>query len=204
MKATKFIYLIIFILPIIGFSQTIENLDFISPFHEGLSAIQKDGKWAFINTKGIITIDFREDLVLTKSDDKNYPKFSDGRCLIKQKKEAISYFGYIDTSGKTIIKPEFLNATNFSNGKAIALELTKDTVAKNKALGRDVVYYRYFEVTINTAGVVEHYINPKGTNVVLDKDFLRKPPKITSKQIGENLYAMRHKNKTWSIIRIND
>ena len=201
MKKIKFILLVILTIPILGLAQSLENLDYISPFNEDLAAIQKDGQWAFINTKGKIVVNFRSDLVTTKRNDQNYPIFNDGRCLISKQKEGISYFGYIDTLGKTIIEPQFLNASNYNRGKAITLKLAKETVARNRALGKDVVYYRYFEVIINTSGIIENYLTQKGINVVLDKDFLRKPPEITSKQIGENLYAI--KNKTWSIINFN-
>lgn len=204
MKKAIILLIAILATPILSFTQSIDNLEYISPFHEGLAAIKKDGQWAFINTEGDIVVDFRNDLVFTKSNDRYYPIFSDGRCLMEQKKEDISYFGYIDTLGKIIIEPQFLNATNFSNGKAIALKLDKEIVAKNRALGKDVVYYKYFEVTIDTTGVIEDYLTQKGVNIVLDKDYLRKPPQITSKQIGENLYAIKRKNNTWSIINYND
>ena len=204
MKNAKFILLTILAIPILGLSQSLENLDYISPFNEDLAAIQKDGQWAFINTKGEIVINFRSDLVTTKRNNQNYPIFNGGRCLIAKQKEGISYFGYIDTLGKTIIEPQFLNASNFSEDKAIALELIKETVARNKALGKDIVYYRYFEVIINTSGIIENYLTQKGVNVVLDKDFLRKPPEITAKRISDNLYAIRQQNKTWAIININD
>jgi hypothetical protein len=207
MKKVIVLFVVFLLIPVFGFTQSIENLDYISPFNDGLATIQKDGQWAFINTEGDIVVDFRNDLVSTKSSkssDIYYPIFSDGRCLIEQKKEGISFFGYIDTSGKTIIEPQFLNATNFSKGKAIALKLDKEIVARNKALGKDVVYYKYFEVTIDTTGVIEDYLTQKGVNIVLDKDYLRKPPQITSKQIGKNLYAIKHNNNTWAIINIKD
>ena len=86
MKKVLYLFLATLIIPFIGLTQTIENLDFISPFHDDLSAIQKDGQWAFINTNGDVVIDFRDDLVTTKSNDTNYPIFNDGRCLIKQNK----------------------------------------------------------------------------------------------------------------------
>lgn len=204
MKKVKFILLVIFTIPILGLAQSLENLDYISPFHDGYSAIKKDNQWAFIDSEGAIAIGFRNDLVVTPFGDVNYPIFNDGRCLIEELKNGISYFGYIDTSGKTVIEPQFLNATNFSEGNAIALELVKETVARNKALGKDVIYYKYFEVTIDTSGVIDNYLTQKGVNVVLDKDFFKKPPQITSRYISENLYAIRYKNKSWTIININD
>lgn len=204
MKKVKFILLIIFSIPILGLAQSLENLDYISPFHEDLAAIKKDGQWAFINTNGEIIIDFRDDLVVTSVGDINYPIFSEDRSLIQEQKDDISYFGYIDTSGKTVIEPQFLNAANFNEGRALALKLIKDVVAKNEALGKNVVYYKYYEVVIDKNGAAKNYLNPKGVNVVLDKDFLKEPPQITAKRISKNLYAFKGKHKKWTLIRIND
>jgi len=204
MKKALILFLAILIIPISGSSQEIENLDYISPFHEDLAAIKKEGQWEFINTIGEIIIDFRDDLVVTSVGDINYPIFSEDRCLIEEQKDDISYFGYIDTSGKTVIEPQFLNAANFNEERALALKLIKDVVAKNEALEKNVVYYKYHEVVIDKNGEAKNYLNPKGVNVVLDKDFLKEPPQITAKQISKTLYAFKGKHTKWTLIRIND
>lgn len=38
----KTIFLTLLIIPILGIGQTIENIDFVSPFHDGLSAVKKE------------------------------------------------------------------------------------------------------------------------------------------------------------------
>lgn len=202
MKKLIIIFSVILVIPIFGFTQTTKNLDYISPFHDGLAAIEKDGQWAFIDAKGDIVVDFRNDLVTTKLNNEEYPVFMDGRCLIEEKKAGIPYFGYIDSTGETIIKPQFLNATNFSKGKAIVLELVKEIVGKNQALGKDVVYYKYYEAIIDTTGNIDNYLTQKGINVVLDKDFLRQRPKIDSRQISKDVYAVIDAKNTWSIIKL--
>lgn len=204
MKKMKSILIILLVLPILGFSQIIEDVDFISPFHNGYAAIKKDKQWAFINSEGAIVVDFRKDLVTTKNEDSNYPVFKEDRCLIMQVKEGISYFGFINPTGKTIIEPQFLNATNFKDGKAIALELVKETVTRNTALDKNIVYYKYFEVTLDSDGNVIDYLTKKGKNVVLDKDYLTKPPKINAKQISKNVYIIKTKDKKWNIISVNE
>jgi hypothetical protein len=204
MKNTKLLFIILLIIPNLGFSQAIENLDYISPFHNGLAVIKKGNQWAFINNEGAIAIDFRNDLVASKVGDKNYPTFNNDRCLIKEIKDGISYFGYIDTSGKTVIEPQFLNADNFDNGKAIVLKVTKDIVGKNKALDKNIVYYKYFEVTVDNSGNILDYLTQKGKNVVLDKDFLTEPPEIRSKQISKNVFAIKEKGNTWKIINTKE
>jgi hypothetical protein len=202
MKKLIILFSVVLLIPIFGFTQTTKNLDYISPFHDGLAAIEKDGQWAFIDAKGDIVVDFRNDLVTTKLNSEEYPVFMDGRCLIEQKKAGISYFGYIDSTGETIIKPQFLNATNFSKGQAIALELVKEIVGKNQALEKDVVYYKYYEAIIDTTGNIYNYLTQKGINVVLDKDFLRQRPKIDSRQISKDVYAVIDTQNTWSIIKL--
>ncbi|WP_298759227.1 WG repeat-containing protein [uncultured Psychroserpens sp.] len=202
MKTFTLFFLIVIVMPFSGFTQAIDNLSYISPFHDGFAAIEKDGKWAFINEKGTIVVDFRTDLVTTTNTKGNYPIFTEKRCLIKTVKDGISYFGYIDTSGKTIVEPQYLNATNFHNGLAIVLELITETVGRNEALGKNVVYYKYYEVAIDVDGAVKTYLTKKPVNVVLDKKFLKKPPQITTKQIADELYAIKKKNK-WTIITSN-
>lgn len=199
MKKAITLFLVILMIPVFGFTQSIENLDYISPFHDNIAAIKKNSQWAFINNVGDIIIDFRDDLVMTKSGDDNYPIFKNNRCLILNEKEGISYFGYIDTSGKIVIAPQYLNASNFCDDKATVLELVKEVAGKNKVLGKNVVYYKYYEATINVNGDVKNYLTQNGVNVVLDKKFLHKPPEITSKCISDNLVAFKDENGKWSI-----
>lgn len=184
-----------------GFSQTTEAFDYISPFHQDFAAVKKGDQWGFINKKGDLIIPFRSDLVVTKTSRGTYPFFSSERCLIKREKNNISYFGYIDTSGKTVIKPEFLNATNFSEGLAIALKVNKEKAGYNDVLGKDIVYYTYVEIVMNTLGKVKGQTS-KAVNVVLDKRFLPKPPKIISKLISESLVALKNEKNNWIIKRL--
>ena len=203
MKKSVILVLALFFLPFFGFAQTIENVEFISPFHDEMAAIKKDGKWAFIDMNGQIVIEYRTDLVLTKIDKWEYPIFTDGRCQIVEEKEGISYYGFINKSGKVIIEPQFLNTTNFINGVAIALKLDRQVIGKNTALDKELVNYRYFEVLINTDGEVTYYLTQDGVNIVLDRDYYESTPEITSKYLADNLYAVQSKNKKISIIKVN-
>lgn len=200
MKKLLFILLII---PVFVLAQTMEELDFVSSFSDGAAAVKKGNQWGFINEKGDIIIDFRGDLVLTGSDDGMYPVFKNNRCLISKNINDIMYYGYIDKSGETVIEPIFLNALNFENNKAIALKLTKENVGKNEVLGKNIIYHRYYEVVIDTDGNIIGYLNPKGVNIVLDKKFIKAPPKITSNKISDNIYKVLGDNKKWTIEIIN-
>jgi hypothetical protein len=201
MVKIRFISFIIFSLPFLGISQTLENLDYISPFHEDLAAIQKGDQWAIIDTDGSIVIDFRSDLVSTVFDYATYPIFRDGLCLIE--KDGIVYFGYINTLGETVIEPQFINASNFKDEKAIVLKLIKETAGENTALGKNVVYYKYFEVIINKKGDVLSYLTKEGQNIVLDDSYLRNPPQISFSQISELLFVRRNKNEKLNLIKLD-
>ena len=201
MKKRIILFVTILLFPFFGFSQNIENVDYISPFHDGLAAIKKGNQWAFIDNEGTIIIDFRDDVKTTNIENKNYPIFKNGRCLIMRKKEGIQYFGYIDKSGNTVIDPQYLNATPFNNDLAIVLELIKESPGSNKILEKPLVYYKYFEVVINTNGEIIYSLS-EPVPITLSKDFIRKLPKITSKLISDKIYATWNKDKKWVIKKI--
>jgi len=201
MKKRTILFVSIILLPLLGFSQNIENIDYISPFHDGLAAIKKGNQWAFIDNAGVIAIDFRDDIKASKIENENYPIFKNGRCLITQTKNNIIYFGYIDQSGNTVVKPQFLNATNFNNNVAIVLELVKETPGSNNILEKPVVYYKYFEAIINTNGEVINSLSEL-IPITLSKDYVREIPKITSKLISDKTYAIWSKDKKWEIKKL--
>ena len=201
MKKRAILFVAIILVPFFGFAQSLENIDYISPFHDGLAAIKKGNQWAFIDNEGIIAIDYRDDIKVSKIENENYPIFKNGRCLITQTKDDIIYFGYIDKTGNTVIKPQFLNATNFNNNVAIVLELVKESPGSNNILEKPVVYYKYFEAVINTNGEIIHSLS-EPIPITLSKDFVRETPKITSKFISDKTYATWSKDKKWKIKKL--
>ncbi len=203
MKKGVILLVVLFIISVFGYSQNLENLDYVSPLHDGLIAIKKDTNWGFINKEGNMVINFRNDLVTTKSDDGEYPVFKNGRCLIAKENNGILYFGYIDATGKTVIEPQFLNASNFINNEALALHVMKNEIGKNDVLAIKMVNYRYHEVIIDSNGEIKEYLTPKGFSIVLDKKYLKIPPEITSKRITDRMYAVVNESKKWSIVKIN-
>lgn len=198
------ILLIVFVLfPIISSSQNIEGLEFISPFHEGVSAVKKGSQWAFINTDGTIVVNFRADLVTTKFGDKDYPVFYNDRCLIKQITDGIPYYGYIDKTGVTCVKPQFLNATNFFNNSAIALKLVKVDLGENGLVGKEMYLYKYFETTIDVSGSIKTVLTEGQTIGLIPKNF-KTPLAITSKFVADNLVATKSKdNNLWRLKKID-
>lgn len=204
MKKTIILISLLSLITFFGNTQTTENLDYVSTFNEGLAAVKKGNQWAFINTNGQLVINFRSDLVSTESEDGTYPIFKNGRCLIEEKKEGISYYGYIDITGKEIIEPQFLNATNFKDEVAIVIYLVSEVLGKNNLLGKDMVNYKYFEVAIDLQGAIITYLTKEGTTIILDKKSLKKSPAITSRLISKNLIAVKMENNKWTIKKIED
>lgn len=203
MKKAILLFFVMSIIPLHGFTQTLDNLDYIAPFKDDVAAIKKGDEWGFINRQGDIVVDFRNDLVITKSEEGDFPVFSDDRCIIEHEKDGISYFGYIDKSGKTVIEPQFLNATNFKDNLAIAIELRKEASGKHEVLDKEMYYYKYYDVMIATDGSIQKYITRKGVNIALDKRFIEKPLKLRSKRISDDLVAIKNTNGTWMIQNVN-
>lgn len=202
MKKIAIIYIASIVFSFSGIAQTIENIDFISPFNDGVAAIQKGDKWAFINNQGDLVIDFRSDLVLTTIENIEYPVFNSDRCLIVEKKDGIAYFGFIDKSGKTVITPQFLNATNFNNDRALAIELVKTELGNNDLLEKPMVDYDYLEVIINPTGEITNYLTQEPKHVTLSKEYLRKPLEISAKLISDDAFAIWTKENKWEIKKI--
>ncbi len=83
----------------------------VDGFFDGLAAVQTETTKGFINTVG--------EWVFTKSDETMYYSFSEGLCRIDvwgEKEEG--YCGYIDTNGEIVIKPQFNDTRDFSEGYA--------------------------------------------------------------------------------------
>jgi hypothetical protein len=69
-----------------------------------------------------------------------------------EEKDGIQFIGYINAKGKTVIEPQFLNATNFKEGAAIVLKLIREQSSGMNELMKNLVSYHYFEVVIDKDG----------------------------------------------------
>jgi len=204
------IFLVSFcIVPFLGYGQTIKDVDVITPFHEDLSAVKKNNQWAFINKDGEKVIDYRNDLVATSnkyvSDTKDvtsvaYPRFNDGRCLVRKLIDDVYYYGYIDKTGKEIIAPKYLNATSFSNGHAIVIKFAKNKVGNNNVLGKRVVTYKLEEYIIDTSGKLVLYLD-NARNSIPSRIKNKIPPSFYSKFLAPHIIAVKNKNKKWDIYK---
>lgn len=200
----KKLLITLLLIPFLGIAQTLEDLEYISPFNNDVAAIKKDNEWGFIDQNGKIIVDFRNDLILTKTDNANYPIFSNERCLIAHHKDGVLYYGYIDKTGKTVITPQFLNASNFKNDVAVALKLVKEESSGMNELMKNIVNYHYYEVVIEKAGEINQYLTEEPIHITLTKEKMKKPPVITSKLISNNLIAVRNNNNKWTLKKISE
>lgn len=192
MKKLVFVFSIIVLIPFSGFAQVIDSINYISPFHDGFAAIQKGNEWAIINAEGTIVIDFRDDLVSLKMKDDSYPIFRSGRSLIKQIKDEVTYFGYIDINGNVVIEPQFINAKNFKYDKAIVTKLIKIELGYNKIMEKPVVSYKYQEIIIDSIGEIKVSLTTQEPLSYLKPS--KNIPKIKSKIISKDLVITKNKN----------
>lgn len=181
-------------------AQIVQDLDHIENFNEGLAAIQKGDQWAFIDQKGKIIIDFREDVATLKNENGSIvkPMFSDGRSIISKNKEGIQFFGYIDKTGKEVVSCQYVNVTPFSNGYALVMQYSKEVVGKNNLLGKDVVSYQIEEYVIDTNGkAMTPGLNPR--NYVPSKMKSGETPAFSSQFIAKRMIAVKKADQKWDI-----
>ena len=122
-------------------SEAVHRYDVVSSFHEGLSAVCKNDKWGYINSKGEEVIpckyagacDFSEGLACVRNEDDKYG-FIDkkGELVIPCKYDYVVIFseglarvrnednkyGFIDKKGELVIPCKYYYADYFSEGLA--------------------------------------------------------------------------------------
>ncbi|MFO7719771.1 MAG: WG repeat-containing protein [Gillisia sp.] len=205
------LWLTVFLMiPLLTFSQVIQDLEFIGPAHEGHFPVLKNNKWGFINSKGEVAVNFRSDLIhnektSSKTDvgvaSQQIPRMHDGRIIIKKVIDEIPYYGFIDSSGKTVIEPEFLNVSNFNNGQALALKIEEKFLGRNDLLDITIKSYNYDVVLIDREGEVKQYLAGPFP-VAVSRQKLREAPLIEARWVSEELIAVKNPQKKWEIHKI--
>lgn len=185
--------------------QEIKNVDFISPFHNGFAAVQKGNTWGFINEKGTFVIDYRDDLVAQpceKHPEWIFPKFVQGRTLIKKLEDNIIYYGFMDTQGTIVLEPTFINTPRFNtDGLAIIQRLTKDTYGSNQIMKKNMVRYTYTEEVVNLNGATVTYLTDP-EHILPYRDRMKESPKLKSILLSKEWVAAHNKDNTYNLIRI--
>ncbi len=192
------IFIICLSIPSIGFSQILTDLEEVSTLKDKLLAIKNDNKWGFINEEGTLVVDFRDDFVLENEKNNTPPFFNSDRCLIKKSNGNQYLYGYLNENGNEVIKPQYLNASDFKNGYAIVITLLKDTVGYNEVLEKCITKSTLEEFVIDTYGNKVKYLeNPR--NCIPSNVTLKKPPSFHSKFVGPHLVAVLKKDNKWDI-----
>lgn len=205
-------------LPVLGWAQSVRELnvasvkdiDQVTEFHEGLAAVRKGNTWGFIDTSGKLVIDFRDDLVWRKNPVPNatgvtgmaYPRFSEGRCPFRafQEEEGdIPFYGFIDTSGKTVIAPEFLNVSEFKDGHAIGIYFKKTFRGKNN-FQLNIYDYTFTEVVLNPAGEMTWPLAERLNILMQARRY--ETPALLSRIVGPALLAVETTPGKWEIRNI--
>ena len=214
MKRIGKIALFIFI-PFLGMSQSLEELnkptisalDEVSPFYEGFAAVRKGNQWGFIDESGKLVIDIRNDLVSNNNVDTSkdgisaigHPQFKEGLCLIKElTEEGIPRYGFMDTTGKIVIKPEFLNATQFESGYAVAIYERSSLRGKNE-FQLQIYDYDFTEVILNKAGEMIWPVQER-QNIIMSKNKYQLP-ELHTKILAQDLLAVKGRDNLWKIVK---
>ncbi|RDY58033.1 WG repeat-containing protein [Flagellimonas nanhaiensis] len=188
-------------------AQLPKNLDQVTPFHEGLAAIQKGNHWAFIDDLGNIIINFRDDIYWNKTgetahDDIRsvlYPKFSDGLCIVQKKVDDIPVFGFINTKGDLVIEHQFLNVRPFENGFTTGVMFEKVKRGQNE-FKLDIYEYKFYEVLVDSKGNIVEFLSRRYNIQMTKKRY--KMPLILSKILNDKLIAVKNEDN-WELKKWN-
>lgn len=210
MKNIFFLLPVFLLIPLFIVSQTIEDLEVVGPSFEEYIPVMKNNQWGIINSEGNLVIDFRNDLIYNDKPGRgtdvgvaslNYPALLEDRLIIRKVHNQIPYYGFIDSNGSVVIEPEFLNVSNFKNGRALALKIEERYLGRNDLLDKTLKSYRYDVVLIDKSGEVKSYLaGPFPVNI--DRKKLRVAPLIEAKWVGENLVAVKTPAKKWVVHKV--
>ncbi len=196
-------------LSMMSHGQDLKDIDQVAPFSEGLAAVRVGNQWGFINENGDLVIDFRDDLVWNKFADTDkediegirYPVFKDGLCMIREmlKEEEIYVYGFIDKTGATKIKPEYLNVTEFDQGYAIGILMTKTFRGKNN-FQLNIYDYKFSEVILDQKGDIMRLLAQRD-NILMSKRRYELPD-LRAKLLSRTLVAIM-KGDNWELMKLD-
>ncbi|WP_297792794.1 WG repeat-containing protein [uncultured Eudoraea sp.] len=205
-----FTFLVLTLLPFLIYPQELVGLDEVAPYSEGLASVRKGDQWGFIDKNGQLVIDFRDDLVWNKMANISendvssirYPQFKNGRCMIKNlmEEEEIVTYGFIDKEGKVIIEPEYLNLTEFSEGYALGILVTKTFRGKNN-FQLNIYDYKFSEVLLDTHGDIMLLVNKRDGISMSKRRY--ELPELRAKFLSINALAVKTEANKWEIRKLN-
>ena len=157
-------------MPLALFAREVTYLDLISPLRENSATVKNGDLWGGIDFKGTPVLELREDLITVKLNGREHVIFNLGRCMITNKVDSISLYGFVNYSGNVILKPQFQNFRLFNDG--LAIKPNSDAV---ELLSEDP---------------------PHST---LSKDFIAASPELKSIALSESVFAFKANDRICSI-----
>ncbi len=166
-------------------------------FYDGVASVQLDeNKWAIINTKGEI---LRELPVASSG------QFSDGLAIFYSKQEGA--YGYIDTKGNIVIKPQFIDSlygyNDFINGYAVQYDKNNGYHIINKN-GKSVLSTKWDYMGSISEGIVPVMRDNKWGYVNIKLDRVISESQWEDATIVSNGSAFVRKDGIWNIIEFKN
>ncbi len=188
---------------------TLGDLDEVTRFHEGLAAVRMGSEWGFIDEEGLLAIKFRDDLVWQRNPNPEalgvnsipYPRFSDGLCpVMVSGDDGIPLYGFINTQGQIVIEPEFLNVSEFQNGRAVGIYYKKTFRGKNN-FQLNIYDHTFTEVVLNQAGEMIWPLEER-QNILMDARRYQ-TPEIQARIFENGLIAVKTDRARWEIRKLD-
>lgn len=201
MKRSLLILVFMTCLSSITNAQVLTKIDKVTSFQEGLGAVEKDNTWGFIDSDGTLIIDYRKDIVAISGE---YPAFNNGLCIIQEVRDGITFYGYINKKGEKVIPAEYIAATPFKNGHARVIKYYKAKTNTTNALGKTIVNYSYNELVIDTKNQKIQHLRGPHTLLFEKLKLEQNKPTITSKFISDKLIAVKEKDDTYTIYKLDE
>lgn len=205
MKNILLLFAFICFLPSTMVGQQLKGIDEIAPFSEGLAGVRQGNQWGFINAKGALVIDYRDDVYWNENADTSrsdisgvrYPVFQEGRCLItKNVEDGVPLYGFMDTKGNTVIEPQFLNVYPFKNGYTTGVLFDKTLKGQNE-FKLNIYEFKFFDVLLDTSGEIDEFLERRQNIQMTKKRY--QVPSIGAKYLAEGLVGVHIKDQGWEI-----
>lgn len=146
---------------------TVKQYDFISIFSEGFAAVEKNGKWGYIDMDGneICPIKYEFPHYYYK---KSYFLFSEGYVGVGIPKSKFLRFGYLNTKGEEVCSFDYTAVCDFRNGLALVRDEDFKWSVINKEFKKitkrtyDKIHDFYFGCAVVELNGLFGFINEKG------------------------------------------
>ncbi|WP_190811023.1 WG repeat-containing protein [Flagellimonas sp. S3867] len=193
--------------PSLTAQEKLEGIDEITAYKEGLAAVRKGNQWGFINKKGELAIDFRDDLVWNKDMkpgeqeilETPYPSFENGMCPVQKMEDEIPLYGFINTNGELIVDYKFLNVSAFKDGYATGVYFDK-VFRGNNEFNLKIFEFKFHDVLIDSKGKIIEFFDRRYNIQMTKKRY--KIPALRAKFLSNDMVAIFIEGKGWEIRKI--